>query len=277
MPTPKTKASKLAESLGDFTVEELDAALLEIKRTWNRTYALRQLRAAEEGITTDPPSPPGASPVPDIRMKGARVSPPTSPVNELMLIAGSATDVVYRILERYPQGIAYPMLRDEFEKTEYAKTAAPGTKPYHYGAQRLRTIGHAVAYKGRLFLHQHLEKFKEEVAAGRVPDLVEEKKLNSKWALAILEYLRSREKDLVQFKEICDHIRSLPAFKDNKNVAEQASVALNGLNIRHHLIEKIKIKGKTHLYRIKSNEAGPVKEADETFWGAEADTSTPPN
>jgi hypothetical protein len=158
------------------------------------------------------------------------------------------------------------MLRDEFEKREPPKPGA-STKPYYYGMQRLKTIGYLVTYKGKLFHHKHLEKFKEGVAAGLVPDIVEEKKLNSKWALSILEYLRGSEKELVHFHEICAHLRSLPAFKDHKNIPEQASVALYGLNNRHHLVEKLKIKGKVSVYRIKS----------ETFWGAEADTSTPPN
>lgn len=277
MATRNSKANKLDDLLGDLTVEEMDAALLEMKRSWNRMYAIRQLRAEEEGITTPPPSPPAADTTraePGIIRKNARVPAPTSPISDLRLVTGSAADVVYKIVAQYPRGISQPILREEYEKTDLARTARPGTKPYYYGLQRLKMTGHVVTYKGRIFLHQHLEKFKEDVAAGRVPDLFEEKKLNSKWSLATLEYLRSQENNWVTFKKICDHIATQPEFKDSKSVRELVAVALNGLNWTHGLIEKMKVKGQKPVYRIKP-EKSPAIEADETFWGAEADASTP--
>jgi hypothetical protein len=277
MASKHPKASKLGDLLENLSVEEMDAYLLEIKRNWNRTFAMRMIRAEEEGITTPPPSPPGIDAPktePGINRINARIPPPTSPIGELRLIAGSAADEVFKIILRYPHGLSTPILREEFEKTEFAKTATPGAKPYHYGLQRLKMTGHVVTHKGKIFYYQHLEKFKEDVAAGRVPDIIEVRKLHSKWALAIMEYLKMRETELVTYKEICDRVASLPEFKDNKSIEEQTAVALRNLIHRNMLVEKIKGKSKKPLYRIKP-EASTAQETDETFWGAEADASTP--
>jgi len=277
MVVKNTKANKLDELFGEMTVEEMDGALLELKRRYSRMYVIRQLKAQEDGITTPPPAPPfpdASRSDSDVFRKNARISPPSSPIQDLTLISGSAADVVFKIVERYPRGLTTPILRDEYEKTELAKTAVPGTKPYYYGLHRLKMSGHVVTYKGKVFLHQHLEKFKEDVAAGRVPDIIEVRKLNSKWSVGVIEYLRSREQELVTFKEICDHIAAQPTFKDHKNVEQKVAVALNNLNHKYEIIEKIKVKGQKPLYRIKP-EISPSAETDETFWGAEADASTP--
>jgi hypothetical protein len=167
-------------------------------------------------------------------------------MESLSLVAGSAADASWRIIEPRAMGITHAEMREEFGKTP-AGQSARGDRGYHQALQRLKSTGHVVVWKSRLWAHHRLEAFKRDVAANRVKDIEEQPRFHSIWQDVVLSFLREHG-DWVSVNRVTEHVSQQPGFEDQKNTFTMVCTALRGLNYRHKLVER-KGQGKGAVWR----------------------------
>jgi hypothetical protein len=168
--------------------------------------------------------------------KGPRKAPPTQPRGPLKLVEGSGTDVLYKVLVEAAGPIAYYDVAERYEKA--GGPSMKNRQTLYAAIQRLKNKGYCVPYKGRIATPDNLKKFLEDVAAGRVKDLGEHPRFQSRWADAIADYLLERN-EWVRVAEITEHFSTLPDFRDNKHILVQICATLNKMRTNHvQLVEK---------------------------------------
>jgi hypothetical protein len=261
----RARKQRFADLAGDVgnprVVEQIDEALREMIHDWLDLQALRARATERHNINTPAPSMPTTINPPAVYVKNARQAPPTKPVTDgLNLVAGSAADACWRIIEPRAMGVTHAEMREEFGKTP-AGQSARGDRGYHQALQRLKSTGHVVVSKSRLWAHHRLEAFKRDVAAGRVKDIEEQPRFHGRWHAAVLSFLREHG-DWVSASNIAAHVSKQPGFEDQKNTFTMVCTALRGLNYRHKLVER-KGQGKGAVWRAIPKdgtvEAGAVK------------------
>jgi hypothetical protein len=247
------RPGKMAELLRDLTrspasVAAIDEEIREALQALDMLYGLREIAAKAHGLTTPAPQSEVV-----VKLKNQRQAPPTSPVQELRLVAGSSASVVFDILDRAGRGVSYEELREEYAKSDAGKSMLPHEKPYYYGVQRLKNSGHVVLYKSKLWASHHLKAFRDDVAAGRKQDMPDLPRFRGKWCEAVLAYLRERG-DWASTREIAAHLATLPEFKSNKDVFGQVCNAVSTLKHHHNMVER-RGATKKSLWRIVGTES----------------------
>jgi hypothetical protein len=90
--------------------------------------------------------------------------------------------------------VSYPEAKAEVLKSDLAEKFQQSDKGFYNAIARLNKAGDIVAYKGHLFAPAAYQKFKEDLAAGRVRDLrVENAAHRSPIGEATLDILRRRK------------------------------------------------------------------------------------
>jgi hypothetical protein len=168
--------------------------------------------------------------------KAPRKPPPRQPRGPLKLVEGSGTDVLYKVLVEAGGPIAHYDVAERYEKA--GGPSMKNRQTLYAALQRLKNKGYCVAYKGRVATPDNLKKFLDDVAAGRVKDLGEHPRFQSRWADAVADYLLERN-EWVRVAEIVEHFSTLPEFRDNKHLLVQVCTTLNKMRTNHvHLVEK---------------------------------------
>jgi hypothetical protein len=221
------------------SVQLIDKTLEDMREEWLDLLGLRKIAARRHGVTTPPPSLPldVASPevvAPEVHRKNARRPPPSEPVKDLNLVAGSAADVAWKIIESRPMGITYAEMNEEYAKSPIGKNGK-GRSNHYQSVQRLKDGGHVQVYKGRLWATHHLKKFQADVATGLKKDVEDQPKFTSRWPLAILSWLRSHNES-VTTNQVFDHMKSLPEFSGCS--IQQVCNVLNNLAHKHGAVQR---------------------------------------
>ena len=236
------------------SVKEID---VQLEAIWSYTLmamSLRQRRAAAENITEPPPAPPRFMQTNIDAPSANRVNQPNRAPNSLpkpprdrTWVEGSSTHVAYTIIDRYPRGVDLPIFREEFEKL-YAR--AEGDASHNKAVHALKATRHVVLYKKKLFSYGRLKQFLDDVATRVAEDIPGEQPiLRGKWTIAVYNFLHDRKGTWADFGEIVDHVLRQPGFENSTNAPSLISVALSGLQHRHHSIEKRK-EGRNTRYRL---------------------------
>ncbi len=81
------------------------------------------------------------------------------------------TTTMHGIVARFDRGIEYPELRSELGKTHLADRLLETDNSFYGGIKKLLARKLVVYHKGRLFSPKAFEKFRRDLAAGRVEDI----------------------------------------------------------------------------------------------------------
>jgi hypothetical protein len=259
----------LARDIGSpRSVPAIDKVLEEMKLEWLDVLGLREIAARRHGVSTPPPVLPSIEAetsdvaAPEVKRKNPRQPPPGEPIQTLNLIAGSAADIVWGIVEPKPMGVSYPELREEFAKSPQGRNVRGHERPYYAAVQRLKGGGHVQIYKSRLWATHHLRKFQADVAAGLVEDIEDKPRFHSKWTDAILDHLRQRKGEWVDTKEVAKHISGLPEFADCKDYFTPTADTLRNLKYRYAAVERKSNGSKGSVWRAVSGYVRPGTNGD---------------
>lgn len=221
------------------SVPAIDKALEDIEQEWIDMLGVREIAARRHGVTSPPPAPrhwtcPACAnrvSVPEVHRKNARQSPPTEPIKDLKLVAGSLAAFLWDLIESKPLGLTHHELREAFDASKHGADRTDGRGAHYQSLHRLKTSGHVRSWKGRIWATHHLMQFQADVAAGRVADIEDTPRFKSKWSAAILNHLRERD-EWIGTNDIAEYMSTLPDYADRKNILNQACAVLRTLHLR---------------------------------------------
>jgi hypothetical protein len=250
------------------SVPAIDKALEDVGQEWIDMLGVREVAARRHGVTSPPPAPPWTCPVcankvsvPEVHRKNARHSPPTEPVKDLKLVAGSLAAFLWDLIESKPLGISHHELREAFDNSKRGADRTDGRGAHYQSLHRLKTSGHVRSWKGRIWATHHLIQFQADVAAGRVQDIEEEPRFKSKWSSNILNHLRERD-EWISTHAVAEYMGTLPAYANRKNLLNQAAAVLRTLQLRGTVERKgDSVKG-SFWRAVKTVGNGPMTETE---------------